>query len=176
MSRLAATPRWSSLVRIGCWEWGLRAGTSGSSASMRQVNKITEYNAIQWHIELFCLVYILFSIADFPAGNVRVTVYSGGVPLSKAQLQYYRHMEEIASLLARAADPVDFMCQVKSIKGCCLMRVLPRHGKKYMLLRCIMGNVGCFFLAWLRDKQSTLLIVTIPQCYCQSHYFMAVQY
>ncbi|XP_068444432.1 B-cell scaffold protein with ankyrin repeats-like [Clinocottus analis] len=48
---------------------------------------------------------------DFPAGNVRLTVYSGAVPLSKAQLQYYSNMEEVASLLARAADPVDFMCQ-----------------------------------------------------------------
>lgn len=59
----------------------------------------------------------LFSIADFPAGNVRVTVYSNGVPLSKTQMQYYSNMEEITCLLARAADPVDFMCQVKPLKG-----------------------------------------------------------
>lgn len=42
-----------------------------------------------------------------------MTVYSNGVPLGKAQLQYYSNMEEISSLLQRAADPVDFMCQVK---------------------------------------------------------------
>lgn len=55
---------------------------------------------------------LLFSVADFPAGNVSVTVYNNGVPLSKAQLQYYSNMEEITCLLARAADPVEFMCQV----------------------------------------------------------------
>lgn len=60
----------------------------------------------------------MFPIADFPAGNVRVTVYSNGVPLSKAQLQYYSSMEEVACLLSRVADPVDFMCQVELLKGC----------------------------------------------------------
>lgn len=64
-----------------------------------------------------CILYV-FSVADFPAGNVRVAVYSDGVPLSKAQLQYYSNMEEISCLLARVADPVDFMCQVKPLKGC----------------------------------------------------------
>lgn len=66
------------------------------------------------------LVYIvrMFSVADFPPGNVSMTVYSNGVPLSKAQLQYYSNMDEITCLLARAADPVDFMCQVKPLKGC----------------------------------------------------------
>ncbi len=61
--------------------------------------------------------FCMFSVADFPAGNVGVTMYSNGVPLSKAQLQYYSNMEEITCLLARAADPVDFMCQVKPLKG-----------------------------------------------------------
>lgn len=40
MSRLAATLRLSSLVRIRCWEWSPSAGMSGSCASMHQVNKI----------------------------------------------------------------------------------------------------------------------------------------
>lgn len=57
----------------------------------------------------------MFSIADFPAGSVGVTVYSNGMPLSKAQLQYYSNMEEITSLLEGAADPLDFMCQVKQL-------------------------------------------------------------
>ncbi|KAK9524644.1 hypothetical protein VZT92_017019 [Zoarces viviparus] len=59
-----------------------------------------------WNERILCV-----NAPDFPAGNVSVTVYSSGVPLSKAQLQYYSNMEEITSLLARAADPVDFMCQ-----------------------------------------------------------------
>ncbi len=63
------------------------------------------------------LIFCVFAIADFPAGNVKVTVYSSGVPLSKAQLQYYSNMEEITCLLARAADPVDFMCQVRPLNG-----------------------------------------------------------
>lgn len=55
----------------------------------------------------------VFSVADFPAGNVSVTVYSNGVPLSTAQLQYYSSMEELTYLLSRVADPVEFMCQVR---------------------------------------------------------------
>lgn len=58
----------------------------------------------------------MFSVADFPAGNVSMTVYNDGVPLGKAQLQYYSNMEEITSLLSRVADPVDFMCQVEPLK------------------------------------------------------------
>ncbi|KAM3590677.1 uncharacterized protein V6R79_014111 [Siganus canaliculatus] len=59
-----------------------------------------------WNERTLC-----FNAPDFPAGNVKVTVYSGGSPLSSAELQYYSNMEEITCLLARAADPVDFMCQ-----------------------------------------------------------------
>ncbi|KAJ4948325.1 hypothetical protein JOQ06_019861 [Pogonophryne albipinna] len=59
-----------------------------------------------WNERILCV-----NAPDFPAGHVRVTVYSNGVPLSKAQLQYYSNMEEITCLLARAADPVHFMCQ-----------------------------------------------------------------
>uniref|UniRef100_A0A672ZLS2 B-cell scaffold protein with ankyrin repeats n=1 Tax=Sphaeramia orbicularis TaxID=375764 RepID=A0A672ZLS2_9TELE len=51
---------------------------------------------------------------DFPAGSVKVTVFSDGVPLSKAQLSYYSNMEELTCILSRVADPVDFMCQVSS--------------------------------------------------------------
>lgn len=58
------------------------------------------------------------SAADFPAGNVRVTVYNGGVAQNKAALQYYSNMEEITHLLSTVADPADFMCQVKPLKGC----------------------------------------------------------
>lgn len=57
----------------------------------------------------------MLSIAGFSAGNVGVTVYSKGVPVSKAQLQYYSNMEEVARLLGKAADPLEFMCQVKPL-------------------------------------------------------------
>lgn len=62
------------------------------------------------------LVLLVFSVADFPAGNVRVTMYSNGVPVSTAQLQYYSSMEEFTHLLSRVADPVEFMCQVEPLK------------------------------------------------------------
>lgn len=62
------------------------------------------------------VVQLLFSAVDFPAGNVSMTVLNDGVPLGKAQLQYYSNMEEVTCLLSRVADPVDFMCQVKPLK------------------------------------------------------------
>ncbi|XP_049923032.1 B-cell scaffold protein with ankyrin repeats-like [Epinephelus moara] len=69
-------------------------------------NQMLRVKPVCWNERILCL-----SAPDFPAGNVRVTVYRNGVPLSKAQLQYYSNMEEISCLLAKAADPVDFMCQ-----------------------------------------------------------------
>lgn len=41
-----------------------------------------------------------------------MTVYIDGGPLSKAHLEYYSITEEVAALLERMMDPVDFMCQV----------------------------------------------------------------
>uniref|UniRef100_A0A4W5RAA4 B cell scaffold protein with ankyrin repeats 1 n=1 Tax=Hucho hucho TaxID=62062 RepID=A0A4W5RAA4_9TELE len=49
--------------------------------------------------------------ADFQVGSVGVTLYCSGVAMGKAHLQYYSSMEEMARLLTRVADPVDFMCQ-----------------------------------------------------------------
>ncbi|XP_049424680.1 B-cell scaffold protein with ankyrin repeats-like isoform X1 [Epinephelus fuscoguttatus] len=69
-------------------------------------NQMLRVKPVCWNERILCL-----SAPDFPAGNVRVTVYHNGMPLSKAQLQYYSNMEEISCLLAKAADPVDFMCQ-----------------------------------------------------------------
>ncbi|XP_030017533.1 B-cell scaffold protein with ankyrin repeats-like [Sphaeramia orbicularis] len=54
---------------------------------------------------------------DFPAGSVKVTVFSDGVPLSKAQLSYYSNMEELTCILSRVADPVDFMCQALKVSS-----------------------------------------------------------
>ncbi|KAM9836572.1 B-cell scaffold protein with ankyrin repeats-like [Aulostomus maculatus] len=59
----------------------------------------------------------LFFATDFPAGNVSVTVSIDRVPVSKAQLQYYSSMEEVARLLSTAADPVDFMCQALQVSS-----------------------------------------------------------
>uniref|UniRef100_A0A8C2Z7J6 DBB domain-containing protein n=2 Tax=Cyclopterus lumpus TaxID=8103 RepID=A0A8C2Z7J6_CYCLU len=86
----------------------LRNESAGSDAEVEFTgeNRMLRVRPACWNERILCV-----DAPDFPAGNVRVTVYSGGVPLSKAQLQYYSNMEEIASLLARAADPVDFMCQ-----------------------------------------------------------------
>lgn len=56
----------------------------------------------------------MFSVADFPSGNVRVTVYSGGKSLSSSRLQYYTRIEELSHLLSSVADPVEFMSQVKT--------------------------------------------------------------
>ncbi|XP_054603519.1 B-cell scaffold protein with ankyrin repeats [Nothobranchius furzeri] len=52
---------------------------------------------------------------DFPAGNVRVTVYSSGKPLCSSQLQYYTSIEELTCLLSNVADPVQFMCQALQV-------------------------------------------------------------
>ncbi|CAB1452354.1 unnamed protein product [Pleuronectes platessa] len=65
---------------------------------------------VHWNDRALCV-----NAPDFPAGTVRVTVYINGVPLSKAELQYYSSMEELACLLARVADPVDFMCQALQV-------------------------------------------------------------
>ncbi|KAF1380530.1 hypothetical protein PFLUV_G00164810 [Perca fluviatilis] len=69
-------------------------------------NQTLRLKPVCWNERILCV-----NAPDFPAGYVRVTVYSNGVPLIKTQLQYYSNMEEITCLLAKAADPVDFMCQ-----------------------------------------------------------------
>ncbi|XP_051285063.1 B-cell scaffold protein with ankyrin repeats-like [Dicentrarchus labrax] len=86
----------------------LKNETAGSDAEVEFTgeNQMLRVKPVRWNDRILCV-----SAPDFPAGNVRVTLYSNGVPLSKAQLQYYSNMEEITCLLARAADPVDFMCQ-----------------------------------------------------------------
>ncbi|XP_078147987.1 B-cell scaffold protein with ankyrin repeats-like, partial [Centroberyx gerrardi] len=67
---------------------------------------------LHWNEQILCV-----NAPDFPAGNVSVTLYSGGEALSKAQLQYYSTMEEISRLLTRVADPVDFMCQALQVSS-----------------------------------------------------------
>ncbi|XP_041723658.2 B-cell scaffold protein with ankyrin repeats-like [Coregonus clupeaformis] len=61
---------------------------------------------VHWNKHTLCV-----NAADFPAGSVGVTLYCCGVVMGKAHLQYYSTMDEMACLLTRVADPVDFMCQ-----------------------------------------------------------------
>uniref|UniRef100_A0A672ZP25 B-cell scaffold protein with ankyrin repeats n=1 Tax=Sphaeramia orbicularis TaxID=375764 RepID=A0A672ZP25_9TELE len=73
----------------------------------------SEQKPEQMHISTSVQRFIALSLLqNFPAGSVKVTVFSDGVPLSKAQLSYYSNMEELTCILSRVADPVDFMCQV----------------------------------------------------------------
>ncbi|KAM4611572.1 B-cell scaffold protein with ankyrin repeats-like [Polymixia lowei] len=67
---------------------------------------------VHWNDKTLCI-----NAPDLPAGNVTVSLYCDGVALSKAQLQYYNTMEEIACLLTRVADPVDFMCQAFQVSS-----------------------------------------------------------
>ncbi|XP_022614483.1 B-cell scaffold protein with ankyrin repeats [Seriola dumerili] len=75
-------------------------------------NQMLRLKPVHWNDRILCV-----KAPDFPAGNVRVTVYSDGAPLSMAQLQYYSSMEEISCLLSRVADPVDFMCQALQVSS-----------------------------------------------------------
>lgn len=42
-------------------------------------------------------------------------IYSGDLLVGEANIKYYTDMEEIGNLLANAANPVEFMCQVMII-------------------------------------------------------------
>lgn len=44
-------------------------------------------------------------------------IYSGDLVVCEAIISYYTDMEEIGNLLSNAANPVEFMCQVKMLKG-----------------------------------------------------------
>ncbi|KAM4536349.1 B-cell scaffold protein with ankyrin repeats-like isoform 2-T2 [Odontesthes bonariensis] len=73
-------------------------------------NQMVKEKPIRWNERILCV-----RAPDFPAGSVRVTVYSGGKPLCNTQLQYYTSMEELSCLLSRVADPVEFMCQALQV-------------------------------------------------------------
>ncbi|XP_041840355.1 B-cell scaffold protein with ankyrin repeats-like [Melanotaenia boesemani] len=74
--------------------------------------QIVREKPVRWNERILCV-----NAPDFPAGNVRVTVYSGGKALINTQLQYYTSMEELACLLSRVADPVEFMCQALQVSS-----------------------------------------------------------
>lgn len=60
-----------------------------------------------YSVYLYCILR-----TEFPAGNVDVTLYCGGVCKGTTCLRYYTTMGEINRLLKQAADPLYFMCQV----------------------------------------------------------------
>lgn len=103
-------------------EWTLCVSAPGEHQDMKQMNHVLNYQSknekrnTHTHTHTSppykSVAFVMFSITDFPAGRVAVIVYSHGVPLSKAFLQYY-NMDEISNLLSRVEDPVHFMCQVK---------------------------------------------------------------
>ncbi|KAK3546413.1 hypothetical protein QTP70_026293 [Hemibagrus guttatus] len=77
------------------------------------------------------------SAAEFPAGNVAVTLYCGGVMKGSTHLHYYNTMGEISRLLKQAADPMNFMCQafqssssekLDHILAACVVKKMPTGG------------------------------------------------
>ncbi|KAM4714762.1 B-cell scaffold protein with ankyrin repeats-like [Anableps anableps] len=73
--------------------------------------KIVRVKPVCWSEKILCVS----TPVDFPAGNVRVTVYSGGKSLTSSTLQYYARIEELTHLLSSVADPVEFMCQALQV-------------------------------------------------------------
>uniref|UniRef100_A0A3Q1I3Z7 B cell scaffold protein with ankyrin repeats 1 n=1 Tax=Acanthochromis polyacanthus TaxID=80966 RepID=A0A3Q1I3Z7_9TELE len=88
------------------------AAASNAEVEFRGENQTLRLKPVRWNERILCV-----SAPDFPAGNVKVTVFGGGVALKSAQLQYYSSMEEITCLLSRVADPVDFMCQALQVSS-----------------------------------------------------------
>ncbi|XP_071604290.1 phosphoinositide 3-kinase adapter protein 1 isoform X4 [Heliangelus exortis] len=52
---------------------------------------------------------------NLTSGTVALQIYSGDLLVGEASVTYYTDMEEISSLLASAANPVQFMCQAFKI-------------------------------------------------------------
>ncbi|XP_069026457.1 B-cell scaffold protein with ankyrin repeats-like [Embiotoca jacksoni] len=92
--------------------WKNKAAGCDTEVEFTGENQMLRLKPVHWNERILCV-----SAPDFPAGNVRVTVYSGGVALNSTQLLYYTSMEEITWLLSRVADPVDFMCQALQVSS-----------------------------------------------------------
>ncbi|XP_059677307.1 LOW QUALITY PROTEIN: phosphoinositide 3-kinase adapter protein 1 [Gavia stellata] len=52
---------------------------------------------------------------NLSSGTVRLQIYSGDLMVGETSVTYHTDMEEISSLLANAANPVQFMCQAFKI-------------------------------------------------------------
>uniref|UniRef100_A0A3B5BDW8 DBB domain-containing protein n=1 Tax=Stegastes partitus TaxID=144197 RepID=A0A3B5BDW8_9TELE len=88
------------------------AASSDAEVEFSGENQMLRLKPVQWNERILCV-----RAPDFPAGNVNVTVFSGGVALSETQLQYYSSLEEITCLLSRVADPVGFMCEALQVSS-----------------------------------------------------------
>ncbi|XP_060790643.1 B-cell scaffold protein with ankyrin repeats-like isoform X3 [Neoarius graeffei] len=87
---------------------------------------------VNWNESTLCV-----TAAEFPAGNVAVTLYCGGVMKGSTHLHYYSTMGEISRLLKQAADPMSFMCQafqssslekLDHILAACVLKKMPTGG------------------------------------------------
>ncbi|XP_035280757.1 B-cell scaffold protein with ankyrin repeats-like isoform X2 [Anguilla anguilla] len=92
----------------------------------------TRVKPVLWNEQTLCV-----KAADFPAGVVDVTLYCGGTARGKATLQYYSTMGEVALLLQKAADPLEFMLQafqvstpklLDQVLSSALMKQMPAGG------------------------------------------------
>ncbi|KAK2863236.1 hypothetical protein Q5P01_002769 [Channa striata] len=87
-------------------------GGSDTEVEFAAKNLTVKVTPLRWNNQTLCT-----NAPDFPEGSVNVTVYSNGVPLGKAQLQYYSSLQEVARLLPTAAQPVEFMCQALQVSS-----------------------------------------------------------
>lgn len=63
--------------------------------------------------KLFCnQFYYYFFLLVMPAGKVSLTLYNNESVVCSTTITYFTEMEEICRYLEKAADPMQFMCQV----------------------------------------------------------------
>lgn len=58
-------------------------------------------------------IHPVFFCADLPAGVATLTMHTDQFAVGLQPVTYYTHMGEISHFLENAADPVDFMRQVR---------------------------------------------------------------
>lgn len=68
------------------------------------------------HSHLFLTVIFFSFFSDLTPGTVPLQIYSGDLMVGETSVTYHTDMEEISRLLANAANPVQFMCQVMASK------------------------------------------------------------
>lgn len=86
------------------------------------------------------MVIVCF-VTEFPAGNVSVTLYCGGVMKGSTHLHYYNTMGEISCLLKQAADPMNFMCQVHKQFG--IHKTFDHADSREMISAWFRSNTKC---------------------------------
>lgn len=73
------------------------------------------------------VIFVLFE--DLTSGTVPLRIYSGDLMVGETSVTYHTDMEEISNLLANAANPVQFMCQVRTLANSCLGNQLIQRQK-----------------------------------------------